>query len=137
MFLYQLSLTEKMAFVQLAKEMVTVDDGKIDEDEYGLINIMANEMQVAVDNVLSIEFNLNQLAGTFKTAVSQRICLAELLSLAFVNSEFHEKQKMLIDALSNHFAFDSEEVDALKEWVQDAMRVAQKGSELVLQAGEV
>ncbi len=132
MFLYQLNLMEKMAFVQLAKEMVTVDDGKIDEHEYGLISIMANEMQVAVESVLSIEFNLEQLAGEFRTSQTKRICIAELLSLALVNSEFHEKQKLLLNGLVNLFGMNTDELGEIEVWVQESMDCSTRGTELIL-----
>ena len=132
MFLYQFNLMEKMAFVQLAKEMVTVDDGKIDEREYGLINVMANEMQVAIESALSIEFDLEQLAGEFKSPQSKRICIAELLSLALVNSAFHEKQKLLLDSLVNLFEMDLEELNEIKAWVRESMDCSVRGTELIL-----
>jgi len=132
MFLYQLNLMEKMAFVQLAKEMVTVDDGKIDAREYGLINVMANEMQVAVESVLSIEFNLEQLAGEFKSTQTKRICIAELLSLALVNSEFHEKQKLLLDGLVHLFGMDTDELNEIETWVRESMDCSARGTMLIL-----
>jgi hypothetical protein len=132
MFLYQLNLMEKMAFVQLAKAMVTVDDGKIDDHEYGLISVMANEMQVPVDSAFSIEFNLEQLAGEFKSEQSRRICYAELLSLALINSEFHEKQRLLLDSLRDIFELD--DVEDIEAWVQDMMTCSARGMALI--AGE-
>ncbi|MDD2601017.1 MAG: hypothetical protein PHO37_17630 [Kiritimatiellae bacterium] len=131
MFLYQLGLTEKMAFVQLAKMMVTVDDGKIDDRECNLINVMANEMQVSVDSILSIEFNLEQLAGQFKSEPSKRICLMELLSLALVNSEFHEKQKLLLDGLTNIFGISTRELANIDTWVREIMECTNRGLALI------
>ena len=131
MFLYQLNLMEKMAFVQLAKEMVTIDDGKIDDQEYELISIMANEMQVAVDSVLSIEFNLKQLSEEFKSPQSKRICIVELLSLALINSEFHEKQKLLLKSLTNLFRIDNDEVNKIETWVKEIMECTKLGMELI------
>lgn len=132
MFLYGFDMMEKMAFVQLAREMATVDDAKVDENERTLLYVMANEMQVPMDNFLSIEFNLEQLAEKFKTDTSKRVCLSELYSIAMANRELHEKQKIMLDALVVHFGIEAEEVQAIKDWVSKAMALNKEGMELML-----
>jgi hypothetical protein len=122
---------EKMAFAQLAKEIVTVDDGKIDEYEFNLLTVMSNEMQIPVESNLSIEFNIDQLAGKFKTEISKRICFAELYSLALANSEYHEKQEIILDALLLRFGLTGDEVSQIKDWVQNAMDISDKGMKLM------
>jgi hypothetical protein len=131
MFLYQLNTLEKMAFVQLAKEIVTVDDGKIDEYEYNLLTVMSNEMQIPVESALSIEFNIDQLAGKFQSDISKRICFAELYSLAIANNEYHEKQEIILDALIIRFGFNSNEVAQIKDWVQKALDLSNNGIKLM------
>ena len=136
MFLYQLSLMEKMAFVQLAKEMVTVDDDKIDSHEFGLVSVMANEMQVSVDSVLSIEFDLKQLSRAFESSQAKRICIAELLSLALVNKKFHERQKMLLDSLVDFFEMNVDELAEIEAWVNESMACSVRGTKLILGEGK-
>ncbi len=118
MFLYELNLIEKTAFLQLAKELVIIDDSVIDEEEMNMLIIMANEMQISVSENLSLDFNLHQLSKSFKDKKTQKICLIELIALAFANDEYHPEQNSLIKALMNEFNIDTEEMEEMEQWVE-------------------
>lgn len=134
MFLAELKITEKLAFIQLAKEIATVDDNQIDSFEQKMLNTMLNEMQLQKDNSLSIDFDLKVLAGAFTSVQTMRICLIELYSLTLVNNNFNEKQEHLLESLAHEFAINEREFKKLKEWVDEAMEMTNTGMKLI--AGE-
>ncbi|MGE4319554.1 MAG: hypothetical protein AB7E96_11720 [Deferribacterales bacterium] len=135
MFLADLGLSEKLAFVQLSNEMVTVDDGKVDVKEDDMIYSMLNEMQLTKSDVVSIEFNLDQLADRFKSGRAKRICIAELYSLTFCHEKIHQKQQHLLDSLALFFEISSQEVDKIKNWVERSMELMHEGFSL-MEGGE-
>lgn len=131
MFLYELNLIEKAAFLQLAKELVVIDDGVIDENEMNMLMIMANEMQISVSENLSLDFNLQQLAKSFKDKKAQKICLIELIALAFANDDYHPEQNSLIKALMNEFSIQIEEIDEMEQWVEKMIVLHRHGQTLI------
>ncbi|PLW80584.1 hypothetical protein C0585_01805 [Candidatus Woesearchaeota archaeon] len=130
MFLFQLNLPEKMAFIYLAKKMVTVDDGIVDDYERHLLDIMSNEMQISV-NDHSIVFDLEKLASEFQSEFSRKICLVELLSLALVNEDYNQKQKDLLLGLCNFFDISKNNFSELESWVLKMMNLYKEGIELI------
>ena len=131
MFLYQLNLPEKMAFLQLARELVIVDDGRIDDDEMSMLMMMSNEMQISINDVFSVEFSLDRLVKQFKDKRSQKICVAELIILAFANNDYHPEQNILIQALMDVFDITNEEIIELEEWVKELSIVYKDGIKLI------
>ena len=131
MFLYSLNLTEKMAFMQLAKHIVVVDDNKIDEKEAKILTLMGNEMGISLNDSLNIDFDLDQLADAFKTRATRRICLLELISLAMTNSDYDKKQSSLIDSLASRFDILDEEISQFKNWIEKAHAVFKEGEKII------
>jgi hypothetical protein len=131
MFLYQLNLPEKMAFLQLAKELVIVDDNKIDSEEMSMLILMCNEMQISINDVYSIEFSLELLAKQFKDDISQRICITELILLAYSNGNYHPSQNILISSLQNIFNFEESEINQIESWVTKLSSIFKEGIQLI------
>ncbi len=131
MFLYQLNLPEKMAFLQLAKELVIVDDGQIDDDEMEMLIMMSNEMQISVNDVFSIEFSLERLAKQFIDKRSQKICITELIILAFANHHYHPEQNVLILALMDTFNMEKENIIEIEVWVEKLSKIYQDGQIII------
>lgn len=131
MFLYQLNLPEKMAFLQLAKELIIMDDNHTDEDEMSMLVLMCNEMQISMNDILSIEFSVEQLSKQFKHIESQKICILELIVLAYSNHEYHPMQNSLISSLQNLFDIKVDEIDKMENWVKKLSSVYAEGIELI------
>jgi len=130
-FLYQLNLPEKMAFLQLGKEIVLIDDSHIDSDEMSMLILMCNEMQISLNDVFSIEFSIEQLARQFKDNISQKICITELMILAYSNGNYHPSQNELICSLQNLFNISNKELSEIEEWVKKLSTVYTEGVALL------
>ena len=131
MFLYQLNLPEKMAFLQLAKKLVIVDDNKIDSEEISMLILMCNEMQISINDVYCIEFSIEKLSELFKDKISQKICITELMLLSYSNGSYHPSQNILISSLQNKFDMDITEISQIELWVKKLSSVFKEGIKLI------
>ena len=131
MFLYNLNLPEKMAFMQLAKHIVVLDDNKIDESEAHILTLMGNEMGISINDSLSIDFDLDQLADAFKSKTTRKICLLELISLAISNSDYDKKQSSLIESLASRFDMIEDEIVEIKTFIEKATAIFEEGKKLI------
>ncbi len=131
MFLNQLSHPQKLAFLQLAHEIVLVDDGKIDEFEGNMLSLMAKEAEVSLDDIQGRGFNFEELAGQFNDIPSKNICLLELIGIAYSNREFHENQKEFAGKLAKIFGFNEAHLSDLHNWVVAMMNLYDNVNDLI------
>jgi len=131
MFLNQLSLPQKLAFLQLAHQIVLVDDGKIDELEGNMLSLMAKEAEISLDEIQGKEFSFEGLAGAFNDISSKNICLLELIGIAYSNREFHENQKDFAEKLAKIFGFEESHLSDLHNWVVAMMNLYDNVNELI------
>ena len=103
----------------------------MDEDEFSILLLMCNEMQISINDVYSIDFSLEQLAKQFKDRVSQKICMVELIVLAYANHEYHPSQNELIISLQNIFNFEVNEIEKMEEWVAKLSKVYREGIDIL------
>jgi hypothetical protein len=131
MFLAQLSHPQKVAFLQLAHEIVLVDDGKIDEFEGNMLSLMAKEAEIPLDEIQEKGFDFDESASKFNDILSKNICLLELIGIAYSNREFHENQKDFVGKLAKIFGSDETHVSDLHNWVVAMLNLYDKVQELI------
>jgi hypothetical protein len=96
-----------------------------------MLILMCNEMQISINDVYSIEFSLELLAKQFKDDISQRICITELILLAYSNGNYHPSQNILISSLQNIFNLDISEISQIESWVMKLSSVFKEGIQLI------
>jgi len=115
MFLQDLSNTEKVAFIGLAKQLVLAD-GSLNTEEELLLNQMLKEMQLTGEEAPK-DTNLDFLANEFTTLKSKTICLIELIALGYANMEYHDLEKEFVNELASRFGISLEKTIEIESWV--------------------
>lgn len=129
MFLNQLRPSEKLAFLQLAHQVINADGARA-EVETRLLEAMGHEMNFAFDSEeLNAAFEI--AVARFQTPVSRRIALMELLSLSYADREFAESERALINRLAQSFGVDAAELARLEDWVRRMMDLTLEGQRLL------
>ena len=131
MFLHQLNMKERLAFIQIGRHLVLVDDQKMDDLEMELMTAMANEMQVSINDSLTLEFDLERLAGTFKDEQAKRICFMELHSIGLVNRKNDPSQDRFVHTVGDLMGLTHDEMDEMEDWVEKMMVLTAEGQQLV------
>lgn len=114
MFLTELQLEEKKAFLELAFLMAKID-GKHSIYENPVIDEYQKEMEIedytvkgdTIENILKV----------FKKERSKNIVLSEILRLIFSDGVYHDLERESVRFIKNYFGFDSSEYDSFKDWV--------------------
>ncbi len=71
------------------------------------------------------------LAKPFDTRRSQSILLMELISLAYADTEFSEKEKKVLRALALIFDISEEDATEMENWVLEYNKLLGKAEEIL------
>jgi len=98
MFLASLSYEQRRIFLGLAKEILTIDDGKIDSAEDSYLRGLCAEMSLSFSDEINI--NKEKLIEYFPEKEYRRIVLLELVALGYSNSDYHISQDKYTDEMA-------------------------------------
>ena len=110
MFLASLSYHQRKVFLGLAKEIIQVDDGKIDAHEEEYLRGLCSEMSLSFNDESIVE--KISLINIFEEEESKKILLLELVALAYSNQNYHESQDKYTDSIC---VFINEPISTLRE----------------------
>lgn len=97
MFLASLSYKQRKVFLGLAKEILTVDDGVLDNHEEDYLRSLCSEMSLSFNDELTIE--KSELKDYFDETESKKILLLELVALGHSNKDYHISQDKYTDEI--------------------------------------
>ncbi len=115
MFLNQLTLEQKKAFLAIAMRIIGAD-GVLDPRERGALEAMRYEMGLFTETDLPKGY-IEDLAKSFDTRKSRVILILEGIALALADDEFAGEEKKILRELALLFGFSEEEAAAMENWV--------------------
>jgi uncharacterized tellurite resistance protein B-like protein len=114
LFLAELQLEEKVAFLELASLIAEID-GNLSIYESSILNKYQKEMGLEDYKIKGL--SIEEILGIFKNERSKYIVLTEIFQLIFSDGVFHDKEKESIRLIKKHFGFDSNEFGDFKDWI--------------------
>ncbi len=99
MFLASLSYKQRKIFLGLAKEILTIDDGLMDNHEEEYLRNLCSEMSLSFNDELVIE--KSEIKDYFDEIESKKILLLELVALGHSNKDYHVEQDKYTDNICN------------------------------------
>lgn len=115
MFLEELRQEEKLAFLELAVLMASID-GNRSIFENTILAKYRKEM--GIEDYKTKGLAIEDILKVFQTERSQNIVLAELLQLIYADGVFHNKESESIRLIKEHFGFNPDEYGSFKDWIE-------------------
>ncbi|WP_066320006.1 hypothetical protein [Bacillus sp. FJAT-29814] len=115
MFLEELREEEKLAFLELAVLMASID-GNRSIFENTILAKYRKEM--GIEDYKTKGLAIEDILKVFQTERSQNIVLAELLQLIYADGVFHNKESESIRLIKEHFGFNPDEYGSFKDWIE-------------------
>jgi len=132
MYLNYLEENEKLAFLKLA-HIVANADNDICENEKIIIGSYCNEMGINNITVNTDNESIDLLSKEFKSLVSKRVTILELMSVINANNEFKDSEKIIIDILIKNFELNDKFLENIELWSKSLMTLIDQGTSLVLE----
>ncbi|MCQ6279635.1 hypothetical protein [Bacillus sp. EB600] len=114
MFLAELQPEEKVAFLELASLIASID-GKLSIYESFIIEKYQKEMRL--ENYAIKGLDLEDILKRFKSERTKNIVLTEILQLIFSDGVFQEQERESVRLIKTYFGFDPKEYGSFKEWI--------------------
>ncbi|MED3563994.1 TerB family tellurite resistance protein [Bacillus xiapuensis] len=114
MFLAELALEEREAFLELAN-LIAVIDGNRSVFEDSILNKYQKEMDL--EEYQLKDLTLEEILKKFKSERAKNIVLTELFQLIYADGVFHNQESGSIKKIKEHFGFDSNEFSSFKDWI--------------------
>lgn len=114
MFLNNLNKKQQAALLDTAKILIEADH-IILNSETDLFESLRAQCE---NDLVSIEnFEISMLRNMFDTNKQKVSFLLELIAIAFIDDEYHEKEESLIDEIARLIGINSKKLGALESWV--------------------
>ena len=117
MYLEKLNYEQRKIFLSLSKEVLTVDDSKIDYLEESYLRHLCQEMSLSFNDEMSID--KRNLGEYFSKITDKKILIMELIALSYSNNEYHISQKSYIEQISNYLEFDNKILAEIECLIED------------------
>ncbi|OIK17263.1 hypothetical protein BIV60_00130 [Bacillus sp. MUM 116] len=114
MFLAELALEEREAFLELAN-LIAAIDGNRSVFEDSILNKYQKEMDLKEYQLKDL--TLEEILKKFKSERAKNIVLTELFQLIYADGVFHNQESESIKKIKEHFGFDSNEFSSFKDWI--------------------
>ncbi|WHY78334.1 hypothetical protein QNH20_04055 [Neobacillus sp. WH10] len=114
MFLEELQLEEREAFLELA-DLIAAIDGKLSIFENSILNKYKKEMGLEDYKIKGLV--MDDILKIFKTERSKNIVLTELFQLIYSDGVFHDQESESVRLIKSHFGFNSNEFGSFKDWI--------------------
>jgi uncharacterized tellurite resistance protein B-like protein len=131
MFLSELNETEKLAFLELATLMVSID-GKITVEESDMLQDAAEEMEINGYPAGPIDIqDLEEVCLRIEDTEAKAFILLELASFAFVDHDYDESEKALLRTIAKKWKLDKMSMLQIEEWAFKRVNLAKEAAEIV------
>ena len=132
MYLNYLEKNEKLAFLKLT-HIIANADNNICENEKIIIGSYCNEMGIENIPINIDNESVDSLSKEFKSLISKKVTILELMSVINANNEFKDSEKIIIDNLINHFELNDKFLKNIEIWSKSLMTLIDQGTNLVLE----
>lgn len=116
MFLTAFNYRQKQVFLGLAKKILLVDDGKIDQDEDAYLRSICAEMAIGIHDEENV--GAPELTKVFPFPHERRIVLVEAVALAYSNMDYNVSEDTYIRNLVNLFEMDLEDLQKIVQMMK-------------------
>ena len=114
MFLTELHLDEREAFLELAALIAKID-GNLSVYENSFLNKYKKEM--GLENYKMKGLAMDEILKIFKRERSKNIVLAELFQLIYSDGVLQDQERESVLLIKKHFGFDQNEFGSFKDWI--------------------
>lgn len=134
--LYQLPESAKLGFIT-ALLAVANADGTIDLSESSFLQRVIESAEVSEEQlfearkVLLEPPDLDVILQDISDPSVARLLVQQLILLAHINGEYHEKEKSFIASVARHFQFEAKWLAGVEAWAQDGMNWLQRGRRFI------
>lgn len=116
MLLMKLQSKEKFSFLQLAHYLARIDNN-FGAREEEIISEYCTEMGIENLDSFDIErFSLHDILKDFKSEMSKRIVILELMILIHIDHTFNLNEQNFVKEISNSFGIDLDDVNDYSQW---------------------
>jgi len=129
MFLASLTYKQRKVFLGLAKEILTVDDGVMDNHEEDYLRSLCSEMSLSFNDELTIE--KSEIKNCFDESETKRILLLELVALGHSNKNYHELQDNYTDNICNLINISIDELRKIEDLLKQYNDIQNKFIEFI------
>lgn len=129
MFLASLSYKQRKVFLGLAKEILTIDDGVMDNREEDYLRSLCSEMSLSFNDELMVQ--KSEIKDYFNEIESKKILLLELVALGHSNKEYHEAQDKYTDEICNLVNIPIEELREIESLLEQYNKIQNKFIEFI------
>lgn len=130
MFLNELKLKQKNAFLELAYMIANIDETIIPEEK-SLIQAYESEMQIPSGTYQVRGLPLKSILKEFTDKSSQKIVYIEILALARVDLNVCEKEQSIISEIEKFFNLKAQDRSHFLNWLGRFDQLYAEGLELV------
>ena len=131
MFLGDLEYSDKRAFLDLARIMMSAD-GRVTIEEREMLRDAVEEMDLDVseESPLGID-DLDACCSPIVSPRSRAIVLLELASFAFVDHDYDAREKELLRAVAQKWQLDEISVVRIEQWAYKRVELAREAAEII------
>lgn len=129
MFLASLSYKQRKVFLGLAKEILTIDDGIMDNHEEGYLRSLCSEMSLSFNDELIIE--KSEIKDYFDEMESKKILLLELVALGHSNNDYHVEQDKYTDDICNLVNISIDELRKIERLLEQYNKIQNEFIEFI------
>ncbi|EKN66399.1 hypothetical protein BABA_16082 [Neobacillus bataviensis LMG 21833] len=127
MFLAELHLEEREAFLELAALIAKID-GNLSVYENSFLNKYKKEMDL--ENYKMKGLAIGDILKIFKTERSKNIVLAELFQLIYSDGVLQDQERESVLLIKKHFGFAQSEFGSFKDWIDKIKELSVSEGEL-------
>jgi uncharacterized tellurite resistance protein B-like protein len=134
LFLDDLTNTEKIAFLDLARMMVSAD-GIITAEEREMLRDVQVEMGLEVaEDLPTLGIDLDGACNSVVSTSTRVKVLLELASFAYVDSDYDERERKFLRGIGEKWQFDEISIIRVEEWASRRVALAREAAEIILEA---
>jgi uncharacterized tellurite resistance protein B-like protein len=117
MFLNLLKQEEKIAFLTLAKKIISIDS-TISKQEMVLLNSMKRELELDDIDVQYLDASIEEVCTLFSNSKSKVSAIMELIGIGFVDGKFVLEEQNLIYQIADAMNISREETNMYIDWAR-------------------
>jgi uncharacterized tellurite resistance protein B-like protein len=117
MFLNLLKQEEKIAFLTLAKKIISIDS-TISKQEMVLLNSMKRELELDDIDVQYLDASIEEVCLLFSNSKSKVSAIMELIGIGFVDGKFVLEEQNLIYQIADAMNISREETNMYIDWAR-------------------
>jgi len=117
MFLNLLKQEEKIAFLTLAKKIISIDS-MISKQEMVLLESMKRELELDDTDIQYLDVSIEEICNKFINSKSKVSALMELIGIGFVDGKFVLEEQNLIYQIGDAMKISREETNMYIDWAR-------------------